>query len=169
MKSQKTHRDAPQAITESTCVKTHLYALSCACLQPYHTRRSVSALNSIQTIPMRLGEDPSGEESSNRSTYPHVPPQRQWLGKSREWSLWVRMGIPRPTPGWRSGRCVSTRRTRVRSWSRCVLNRLANGGSCTKRGNRRGYMYDHAEYLCLGILESCGLVKFDAMSWEIGE
>jgi hypothetical protein len=57
LKSQK-NIGTLQAITESTCVKTHLYALSCACLQPYHTRRSVSALNSIQTIPMRLGEDP---------------------------------------------------------------------------------------------------------------
>lgn len=30
-------------------------------------------------------------------------------------------------------------------------------------------MYDHAERLCLGFLDSCGLEEFDAASYEMGE
>jgi hypothetical protein len=43
-----------------------------------------------------------------------------------------------------------------------VFNRSATGGSSTKRGNRRKYMYDHAERLCLGFLDFA--VEFDAVS-----
>lgn len=51
-----------------------------------------------------------------------------------------------------------------------MLNRSATGESSARGGNRRDYMYDHAERLCcLGSLDSRSLVKFDAVSSDIDE